>query len=93
MGFLRGTGILTGLAIGVGVTVVGSVIAPAMRPLGKSLIKAGLQAYDQAQVAFAELTEMTDDMVAEARAEMEAEQAVAAKEQEATRAASADLAA
>ncbi|MBS3652306.1 DUF5132 domain-containing protein [Pseudaminobacter sp. 19-2017] len=62
--------LLTGLAIGVGAAVIAPVVMPILRPFAKSMIKAGLVAYDQARVSLAELNERTGDIVAEARAEM-----------------------
>jgi Protein of unknown function (DUF5132) len=65
----KGGNIVTGLAIGIGTAVVAPAIVPALRPIAKSIIKAGLIAYDQGRVALAELNEHTGDIVAEARAE------------------------
>jgi hypothetical protein len=66
----KGGNIVAGLAIGIGAAVLAPVVIPALRPIAKSIIKAGLIAYDQGRVALAELNEHTGDMVAEARAEM-----------------------
>ena len=66
----KGGNIVAGLAIGIGAAVVAPVIMPALRPLAKSVIKAGLIAYDQGRVALAELNEHTGDIVAEARSEL-----------------------
>jgi Protein of unknown function (DUF5132) len=66
----KGGNIITGLAIGVGAAVLAPVLIPALRPFAKSLIKAGLVAYDQGRVALAELNETTGDILAEARAEL-----------------------
>jgi hypothetical protein len=41
-----------------------------LRPIAKSILKAGLIAYDQGRVALAEFNEQTGDMLAEARAEL-----------------------
>jgi uncharacterized protein DUF5132 len=62
----KGGNIVTGLAIGIGA----AVIAPAIRPLAKSLMKAGLVAYDQGRAVISDLNERTSDVVAEARAEL-----------------------
>jgi hypothetical protein len=67
----KGGSIVTGLAVGIGMAVVAPVVMPALRPVAKSIIKAGLIAYDQGRVAFAELAERTEDIVAEARSEMD----------------------
>ena len=66
----KGGGIVTGLAVGIGAAVVAPVVVPALRPLAKSIIKAGLIAYDQGKVAFAEVAEKTEDIMAEARSEL-----------------------
>ena len=65
----KGGNIVAGLAIGVGAAVLAPVVIPALRRLAKSVIKAGLIAYDQGRVALAELNEHTGDIMAEARAE------------------------
>jgi hypothetical protein len=69
----KGGNIVTGLAVGIGIAVVAPVVLPVLRPLAKSVIKAGLVAYDQGRVAFAEMAERTEDILAEARAEMDEE--------------------
>jgi len=65
----------TGLAIGVGVAILAPVIAPVLasigKPLAKSAIKAGIIFYDKSRETVAELGEVLDDLVAEARAEIE----------------------
>jgi hypothetical protein len=66
----KGGNILAGLAIGVGAAIVAPAVIPALRPIAKSIIKAGLMAYDQGRVAFAELSEHTGDIVAEVRSEL-----------------------
>jgi hypothetical protein len=66
----KGGGITTGLAFGVGAALVAPVVIPALRPIAKSILRAGLIAYDQGRVALAELNEQTGDMLAEARAEL-----------------------
>ena len=66
----KGGGIITGLAVGVGMALVAPIVIPVLRPMAKSVIKAGLLAYDQGRVAVAEMAERTEDILAEARAEM-----------------------
>jgi enhancing lycopene biosynthesis protein 2 len=66
----KGGTIVTGLAVGIGAAVFAPVLIPALRPIAKSIIKAGLIAYDQGRVALAELNEQTGDIIAEARAEL-----------------------
>lgn len=67
----KGGNIATGLAVGVGAAVLIPLAMPVLRPLSKVAVKAGLSVYDQGRVAFAELSERTNDLVAEARAEMD----------------------
>src|SRR4051812_36421819 len=67
---LKGGNILTGLAIGVGALILAPVVVPVLRPLAKSVIKAGMMAYDEAMVALAELNEQAGDIFAEVRSEM-----------------------
>lgn len=63
--------IATGLAVGVGAAVLIPLAMPILRPLSKVAVKAGLSVYDQGRVAFSELSERTNDLVAEARSEMD----------------------
>jgi hypothetical protein len=66
----KGGNLMTGVAVAIGVGVVAPLVLPVLRPLAKSVIKAGLLAYDQGRVALAELNEVAGDMVAEARSEI-----------------------
>lgn len=63
----------TGLAIVVGAAVLSPIVLPVLRPVAKTLIKAGIVAFEQGRAAYAELSERTGDMVAEARHELESE--------------------
>jgi len=71
----------TGLAVGIGAAVLAPVVIPAigglLRPVAKNVIKAGLIAYDKGREAAASLGEMTGDLAAEARSEMQAREAAA----------------
>lgn len=69
----KGGGIAGGLAIGVGIALLAPVIRPLLRPVAKSAMKAGLVAYEQGKVAFAELNEQAGDVLAEARSELDQE--------------------
>jgi hypothetical protein len=69
----KGGNIVAGLAIGIGAALLAPVVVPVLRPLAKSAIKAGMMAYDEAAVAFAELNETAGDIFAEARSEVAAE--------------------
>jgi len=68
-------GIGPGLVVGVGAVLLGPYIAPAvtaaLRPAAKGVIKAGIFAYDRGCEAMARLNELSGDIVAEARSEME----------------------
>jgi hypothetical protein len=64
-------GIGPGLAIGIGAAVLIPVLRPVLRPAAKAVVKAGLMAYHRGQDAMAYINEMTGDLVAEARSEME----------------------
>lgn len=63
--------------VGIGVALVAPTVLPAvgeaLRPLAKSLIKGGVMLYDTAKEAIAEAGEQVNDMVEEARAEVEEE--------------------
>ena len=66
----KGGGIMMAIGAGVGAALLAPVVIPALRPIAKSILKAGLIAYDQGRVALAELNEQTGDILAEARAEL-----------------------
>jgi hypothetical protein len=65
----------TGLAAGIGMAVLGPLLAPALagtvRPIAKTIIKAGLLAFDAGREGLARWKETADDLIAEVRAEME----------------------
>jgi hypothetical protein len=72
--FFKGN-VLAGLVVGVGVVVLAPVVLPALaavsKPLAKSAIKTGVILFDKGREAAAEMTEVFEDLVAEARAELE----------------------
>lgn len=72
---IKGGGLLAGLGVAIGAVVLGPVVSPRVRPVTKRLIKAGLVAYDQGRELLAEFNERTGDIVAEARAELQEEEA------------------
>jgi hypothetical protein len=84
MDFLKGN-LLTGLLVGVGAILLAPVVVPVLReiirPAAKALIKGGVVIYEQGRVAVAEAGEMAEDMVAEARSELEEAKAVAGEVQ------------
>lgn len=70
-----------GAAIGVGIALLAPVVLPvvaaAARPLARAAVKTGLLLYEKGRETAAELGEVVDDLVAEARAEIEDEYAAA----------------
>jgi hypothetical protein len=65
-----------GLAVGVGAILLAPVVAPILasvgKPLAKSAIKSGIILFEKGREAAAELTEVMEDLIAEARAELAA---------------------
>jgi len=65
---------LMNLAIGVGVMVVVPVALPVLiglsRPVAKAAIKVGIVTYEKGMEAMAEIGEIVEDLVAEAKAEL-----------------------
>ena len=64
----------TSLAVGVGVAVIGPILAPILggilRPAAKAVLKAGMVALDAGREGVGRLNEMSGDIVAEARSEL-----------------------
>ncbi len=70
----------TGVAIGVGLLVAPVVIpmiAAAARPVAKAAIKGGMMLYEKGREMCAEVSEVIEDLAAEARAEVQEELAPA----------------
>ena len=63
------------LAIGVGVAILAPTVLPLVKPLSKAAIKSGVSLYEKTKGAIAETGEAIGDIVAEAKAEVAAEQA------------------
>jgi hypothetical protein len=76
--------ILGGLAIGIGASVVAPVVKPILatvaKPLTKAAIKGGYLLYEKGKETLAETQEVIEDLVAEAKAEMEEAQEAPAPE-------------
>jgi len=77
MGFLDDVlkgNVVTGLAIGIGAAVVAPLVIPVVasvaKPVVKAAIKGGLILYERGKETFAELSEVVEDLAAEAKAEM-----------------------
>ena len=66
--------LMTGLAIGIGAAVLAPVVIPIIasvaKPLAKAAIKGGIQMLERGKEAFAEVGEVVEDMVAEAKSEL-----------------------
>lgn len=82
MAFLKLDSALTkGLAIGVGAVVLAPVVSPVVakvtKPLLKTTIKTGLVFLEKARIAGAEAWETLEDLTAEARSEIAAQQRAA----------------
>lgn len=64
-----------GLAIGIGAAVLVPVILPAVaalaRPIARAAIKTGIIVYEKGREAVAEMGEVVEDLIAEARADLE----------------------
>lgn len=71
---LRGN-ILNGLAIGIGAAIIAPALIPVVssvvKPIAKAVIKGGLLCYERGKESIAELSEMVEDIAAEAKAEIE----------------------
>jgi hypothetical protein len=84
VGWFKGN-IVTGLVIGVGSAIVAPLVVPALskaaKPLAKAAIKGGLALFETGREKLAEMHEVVDDLVAEAKTEIAAEQAAQAGEQ------------
>ena len=68
--------IITGLAIGFGAAILAPMIRPVLadiaKPLAKSAIKGGITLYEKNREKLAEVKEVVEDLLAEARAELDA---------------------
>lgn len=69
------------LALGIGAVVLAPVVIPALttlsRPLAKAAVKSSMILYEKGRETFAEVGEVIEDLVAEAKAEIQAQQALA----------------
>ena len=68
--------IWTGVAIGVGLLVAPVVIpmiVTAARPVAKAAIKGGIMLYEKGREMLAEVSEVVEDLAAEAKSEVQAE--------------------
>jgi len=67
---LNGGNITTGLVIGAGALIAWPLIGPLARPLAKTLVKAGMVAYAQAEELYASAVEGVGDLVTEVQQEI-----------------------
>ncbi|HXX82139.1 MAG TPA: DUF5132 domain-containing protein [Thermodesulfovibrionales bacterium] len=67
--------VVTGLAIGIGAAVLGPAVLPVIagvaKPVVKAAIKGGIILYEKGKETFAEMGEVIEDLVAEAKSEVE----------------------
>ena len=74
-GFDGGT---TGIAVGIGTAILAPIVIPVLteidKPLTKAAIKEGILLYEKSKEAMAEATEVFEDLVAEAKAELAQDQ-------------------
>ena len=66
-------GLAVGLAAAVLIPIVLPIVARAAKPIAKAVIKSGLIVYEKGRESFAEAGEIVEDMVAEAKSELEHE--------------------
>ncbi|MBW4495008.1 MAG: DUF5132 domain-containing protein [Oscillatoria princeps RMCB-10] len=57
------------IVVGVGAVLLAPVLVPVGKPFAKAAIKGGIGLYEKSKVAFAEVGEAVQDLVAEAMAE------------------------
>lgn len=66
--------VATGLAIGIGLAILGPIVVPRIAnvaaPIAKAAIKSGVQLYERGKETIAGIYEITEDIVAEAKAEL-----------------------
>lgn len=73
--------VLTGLVVGVAVLALAPVLLPTLarvgRPFARAAVKGAILAYETGRETLAELAEVAEDLLAEARSELAAEDAEA----------------
>ena len=62
------------ILLGVGAVVLAPTVLPLLKPIAKATIKTGVSLYEKSKGAIAETGEAIGDLVAEAQAEVQAEQ-------------------
>lgn len=66
------------ILLGIGVVVLAPTVLPLLKPIAKATIKTGVSLYQKSVSAIAETGEVIGDLIAEAKAEVQAEQEQAA---------------
>ena len=71
---MRDDSLLKGVAIGLGVVLIAPVVmaalAPVVKPIARSALKAGVMAYEKGRETLEEISETGDDVVAEVEEEL-----------------------
>lgn len=62
------------ILLGIGAVVLAPTVIPLLKPIAKATIKTGVSLYEKSKGAIAESGEAIGDLVAEAKAEVQAEQ-------------------
>lgn len=74
------TGIVIGIGVALLIPVAVTALAPVVRPLARSALRAGALAYEKAREGVAEFGEMAQDIVAEVEEELRVDKESAAVE-------------
>ena len=71
---MRNDDLIKGVAIGLGVVLVAPVViaalAPVVKPIARSALKAGVMSYEKGRETLEEISETVDDVVAEVEEEL-----------------------
>jgi hypothetical protein len=74
-------GMLSGVAFGIGAAIVAPIVLPILsagvKPMAKAMIKEGILLYEKGKEIAEETRETVEDLIAEARSEVEASQSCA----------------
>lgn len=74
--FSNGFSASTGMMVGIGAVILAPIVIPAvaavLKPVAKTAIKGGILVYRKGRQAVAEVGESVEDLVAEAKAEINA---------------------
>jgi hypothetical protein len=60
-----------GIIAGVGAIIAAPFVIPVLKPVAKAAIKGGIVAYEKSKAVLSETGELLEDLVAEAKAELE----------------------